>query len=276
MQCTLQLSGQIHWPCFISCKDMYSVVLPAWLCYTVCFPAYGRFFFLPDSANVSLPYGRFFFPSWFCYTVCFLAIRSVFFLPYSAILYVSLTYGRFFPPDSAILYVFPAIRSVFFLPDSAILYVSLPYGRFFSFLILLYCMFPCHTVVFSHLTLLYCMFSLQYGRFFSYLILLYCMFPCNTVGFFFLPDSAILYVFPAIRSVNFPTWLCYTVCFPAMRSGYFPTWLCYAAVDWVALAGCEEVVEPVPRHHRLQHLQALQYYRPILEPRMPIIMVTEQ
>ena len=26
LQCTLQLSGQIHWPCFISCKDMYSVV----------------------------------------------------------------------------------------------------------------------------------------------------------------------------------------------------------------------------------------------------------
>ncbi len=25
LQCTLQLSGQIHWPCFISCKDMYSV-----------------------------------------------------------------------------------------------------------------------------------------------------------------------------------------------------------------------------------------------------------
>ncbi len=26
LQCTLQLSGQIHWPCFISCKDIYSVV----------------------------------------------------------------------------------------------------------------------------------------------------------------------------------------------------------------------------------------------------------
>ncbi len=26
LQCTLHLSGQIHWPCFISCKDMYSVV----------------------------------------------------------------------------------------------------------------------------------------------------------------------------------------------------------------------------------------------------------
>ncbi len=25
LQCTLQLSGQIHWPCFISCKDIYSV-----------------------------------------------------------------------------------------------------------------------------------------------------------------------------------------------------------------------------------------------------------
>ena len=25
LQCTLQLSGQIHWPFFISCKDMYSV-----------------------------------------------------------------------------------------------------------------------------------------------------------------------------------------------------------------------------------------------------------
>ncbi len=28
LQCTLQLSGQIHWPCFISCKDMYSVRHP--------------------------------------------------------------------------------------------------------------------------------------------------------------------------------------------------------------------------------------------------------
>ncbi len=28
MQCTLQLGGQIHWPCFISCNDMYSVVVP--------------------------------------------------------------------------------------------------------------------------------------------------------------------------------------------------------------------------------------------------------
>jgi hypothetical protein len=28
LQCTLQLSGQIQWPCFISCKDMYSVVPP--------------------------------------------------------------------------------------------------------------------------------------------------------------------------------------------------------------------------------------------------------
>ncbi len=26
LQCTLQLSGKIHWPCFISCKDIYSVV----------------------------------------------------------------------------------------------------------------------------------------------------------------------------------------------------------------------------------------------------------
>ncbi len=26
LQCTLQLSGQICWPCFISCKDMYSVI----------------------------------------------------------------------------------------------------------------------------------------------------------------------------------------------------------------------------------------------------------
>ncbi len=25
LQCTLQLNGQIHWPCFISRKDMYSV-----------------------------------------------------------------------------------------------------------------------------------------------------------------------------------------------------------------------------------------------------------
>ncbi len=25
LQCTLQLSGQINWPCLISCKDMYSV-----------------------------------------------------------------------------------------------------------------------------------------------------------------------------------------------------------------------------------------------------------
>ncbi len=28
LQCTLQLSGQLHWACFISCKDMYSVVCP--------------------------------------------------------------------------------------------------------------------------------------------------------------------------------------------------------------------------------------------------------
>jgi hypothetical protein len=26
LQCTLQLSGQIHWPCFISSKNMYSVI----------------------------------------------------------------------------------------------------------------------------------------------------------------------------------------------------------------------------------------------------------
>jgi hypothetical protein len=34
LQCTLQLSGQIHWPCFISCKDMYSVdTLPLFYLY---------------------------------------------------------------------------------------------------------------------------------------------------------------------------------------------------------------------------------------------------